>query len=232
MKKNKENSNMGQVLAEMARSMDAHALEVELDKVRRRQIGDWRKSEPIRVVNGVKCSTTKEEVKKEVKVQLINEMKYLAKITRGLYSGDLKGDMEYESFCEKVLDQFITEKSEANTLKIVEIYDKSPRTQAVPDTNPIRLGGSKWDSIADHISTDHIRLNTIANGKQEEKVEEQPEGHIVIDITDEVKKADRPCPNLLGEEKDLAERVQELFDIKENIKKANKKKAKKKNTKK
>jgi len=73
----------------------------------------------------------------ELKENFMKEMKWMSKLTRGLYSGDFENDKEYIDFCDKIIERDIVEKSEhfVDNMKVISSSKSIVKSVTKPRTN-------------------------------------------------------------------------------------------------
>jgi len=105
----------------------------------------WRKNPPIVMSDGEArsgLSIDKNDCQK-MKDDFINKMKFIAKITRGLYSGEFVEDEEYINFCNSVVEKAIVDKSNNFIDEYVpflsSLAGSKMSLRALPETKPEHL---------------------------------------------------------------------------------------------
>ncbi len=109
---------------------------------------EWRKGGPIIMNEGVVVnSDMKIDIKdcNEMKSKFVEKLKFMSKVTRGVYSGVYQDDREYIDFCDSIMNRFIEEEGEDIAQQNIDRITNIMKTKfvskraALPNSNPVHL---------------------------------------------------------------------------------------------
>lgn len=112
----------------------------------------------------------------KIKSRIIKGLKFVSKITRGVYSGACQNDEEYLEFCDDVMDRFIEEQGE----EIVQRYKEETKITDIKKTITRKASPIVSDTTPVHLRSNPVLDEIIKIDLTEELLDEQKKDMIEI----------------------------------------------------